>query len=60
MTRSARIGWVVAVLFSVVNLGGAAFAAVQAEPIHAGVHAGLLVLGVYLVWRLAPRRAAGY
>jgi hypothetical protein len=60
MTRRAKIWWVVALLFSVVNLAGAVSAVLQAEPIHAGIHAGLMVLGVYLVWRLAPRRVAEY
>ncbi len=61
MLRSAKFWWVVAVLFTLINLGGGVFAAAfQGEPMHAGVHAGLTVLGLYLVWRLAPRRVATY
>jgi hypothetical protein len=37
------------VLFLVVNLGGAAFAAAQGELLHAGIHVGLLLPGAYLV-----------
>jgi hypothetical protein len=53
------IVWLVgAVLFLVVNLLGAGVAAAQGELLHAGIHAGLLLPGAYLVWRLAPRRDA--
>jgi hypothetical protein len=56
MTLRSKV-WVVSVLFSLINLGGAVVAAAQGEPVHAGVHAGLLVLGADFVWRLAPTRA---
>jgi hypothetical protein len=53
------IGWLVgAVLFLVVNLGGALMAAAQGELLHAGIHAGLLLPGAYLLWWLARRRHA--
>lgn len=58
MTRRSKVWLVVAVLFISVNLAGAGIAAVQGELLHTGVHAGLLLLGAYLVWRLAPRRYA--
>lgn len=45
-----------AVLFILGNLGGGVVAALEGELLHAGMHAGLLLLGVYGVWRLAPRR----
>ena len=45
----------VASLFTLINLVGAVLAAVSGEGIHAGVHVALVPLGVYLVWRLAPR-----
>lgn len=60
MTRRSRIWFVVAVLFSLVNMGGAVFAALKGEPVHTGIHAGLLLIGGYLVWRLAPKRVAEY
>jgi hypothetical protein len=55
MTRCSKVWLAVAVLFILVNLGGGVFAAAQGELIHAGIHAGLLLLGASLVWRLAPR-----
>jgi hypothetical protein len=58
MTRRSVIWLVVAELFIFVNLGGAGIAAVAGEPLHAAIHAGLLVLGGYFVWRLAPKRHA--
>jgi hypothetical protein len=56
MTRRAKVWLAVAVVFILVNLGGGVFAAAQGELLHAGIHAGLLLLGVSLVSRLAPRR----
>jgi hypothetical protein len=58
VTRRSKVWLVVAVLFVVVNLGGGVFAAAQGELLHAGTHAGLLLLGVYAVGRLARRRPA--
>ena len=58
MTRRAKIWRVVAVLFLVGNLAGGVVAALDGELLHTGVHAGLLLLGAYLVWRLAPRHRA--
>ncbi|HKN59516.1 MAG TPA: hypothetical protein VJV97_11745 [Gemmatimonadaceae bacterium] len=45
-----------AALFVLINLGGAAFAIAMGQPMHAAVHAVLLVLGVtaYGAWRLTP------
>jgi hypothetical protein len=49
-----------AVLFLVVNLGGAAFAAAQGELLHAGVHVALLLPGAYLMrYALGIRRREG-
>jgi hypothetical protein len=60
MTRRARIWQIVAVLFTLANLGGLWLAAVQGELLHTAIHGVLLLLGVYLVWRLLPRRDPGY
>ncbi len=58
MTRRSKL-WLVgaAVVFTIINLAGAVYAAAMGEPLHAGVHVGLLVLGAgaYLVWRVASR-----
>jgi hypothetical protein len=54
MTRRSKTWRVVAAVFTVVNVGGAGFAAVSGEPLHTALHVGLLVVG-YLVWRLVPR-----
>ena len=56
MSRRSKIWLVAAGLFILGNLAGGVFAAARGEMRHAGVHAGLLLLGVYLVWQLAPRR----
>lgn len=48
----------VAVLFVLINLGGGVVAAFSGEALHAGIHAGLALLGQVVVWRLAPRRVA--
>lgn len=60
MTRSFNGWWVVAVLFSVVNLAGAVFSAVQEEQLHTDLHVALLLIGAYFVWRLAPRRVGSH
>lgn len=58
MTRCSKVWLVVGGLFILGNLGGAVFAAAQGELLHAGIHAALLLLTVYLVSRFAPRRYA--
>ena len=60
MTRRSRIVWtIVAAVFTAINLAGAVFAAVAAEPLHAGVHVLLGIAGLYLTWRVAPGRFGG-
>jgi low affinity Fe/Cu permease len=58
MTRRSKVWLVVAVLFTVVNVGGGVFAFAQGELLHAGVHAGLLLVGAYFLQRRAQRRSA--
>jgi hypothetical protein len=56
MTRQrAKLWLVAALLFMLINLGGAGMAAVAGEVLHTAAHVGLLLLGAYFVWRLAPR-----
>jgi len=56
MTRQRAKLWLVAAsLFTLANLGGAGMAAVAGEVLHTAAHVGLLLLGAYFVWRLAPR-----
>ncbi|MEO7713757.1 MAG: hypothetical protein ABIV10_12650 [Gemmatimonadaceae bacterium] len=55
MTRRSKIWRVVAALFTVGNLAGAAYAAVLGEGLHAGAHIALMLLGACVVWRLSPR-----
>ncbi len=55
MTRRSRIWFGAASLFAVVNLGGAIFAAMQKELPHAGLHAGLMLLGAYAAFLLWNR-----
>lgn len=56
MTRRSKIWLVVASLFTVANVGGAVFAAVQGELLHAAAHVVLVPVGAFLVWRLAHSR----
>ncbi len=56
MTRRSKVWLVVAVLFTFLNFVGGVFAAARGELLHTGIHAGLLLLGAYLVRRLASRR----
>ena len=49
---------VLVMLFIVGNLAGAAYAAVLGELLHMGVHAALLLLTAYLVWRFSGRDLA--
>ena len=55
MTRRTKIWWVVAVLFTLINLAGAGYAAAVGEGPHAAVHVALLVVAAYWMWRLARR-----
>jgi hypothetical protein len=56
MTRRSTLGLVVVVLFNVVNLAGAVYAAALGETLHAALHAALLLPGAYALWRLVPAR----
>ena len=58
MSRRQGFWWTVALLFTLVNFGGAWIAALQKELGHAGVHVALTYLGAFFVWRLSPRRTA--
>ena len=55
MTRRARVWRVIAALFAVLNVGGAAVAILRGEPLHAAVHV-VLVVATYVVWRVLARR----
>jgi hypothetical protein len=55
MTRRSKLWLAVASLFNLINAAGGGYAVALGENIHAAVHAGLLVLGVFWAWRLATR-----
>ena len=55
MSRRAKVWRIVAALFTLINVGGAGYAAVAGEGPHAAIHVVLAVLGVYAAWRLTPR-----
>lgn len=57
MTRRNKIWLVVAVLFTLLNIGGAGYAAAGEEWIHTCIHAALALVGEYFVWRLTLGRA---
>ena len=52
MTRRSKVWLVVAVLFTFLNFAGGVFAATQGELLHTSTHAGLMLLGAYLVHRI--------
>jgi hypothetical protein len=54
MTRRSKLWLLAAALFTIINLGGAVWAAAAREPLHAAVHVVLFLLGGYLMWRLTP------
>jgi len=55
MTRRSKVWPIVALVFTLINLVGAVYAAALGEGPHAGIHVGLTLLGAYFVWRLEPR-----
>ena len=60
MKRRFTIGLVLAVLFTLVNIGGGVYAGLMGEVRHAGLHAALALAGVYVTWLvIARRRFAG-
>lgn len=58
MSRRSRILFVVAVLFTLLNIGGLIMAAVAGEPGHTAIHAALVLLGAFVAAGLAGRRLA--
>ncbi len=50
MTGRSRPWWIVVSAFNAVNLLGGIYAAVSGEPMHAALHAVLLVAGVGYAW----------
>ena len=57
MTFKPAIWYPIAVVLSVINLAGAGFAARQAEPWHATIHAGLAV--AFGLWAQRLRQSPG-
>jgi hypothetical protein len=55
VTRRARVWRLIGALFTVVNVGGAGFALLSGELLHAAVHVALIVV-TYVVWQLVTRR----
>lgn len=56
MKRRFTVGLVLAVLFTLVNIGGGVYAGVMGEMRHAGLHIVLAAVGIYLTSVLAARR----
>jgi hypothetical protein len=56
MSRRGKIWLAVAAVFSIVNAGGAAYALLNGEWMHGGIHVALLALTLYVVARSVPRR----
>lgn len=60
MSLRSKIWLVVAALFTLLNLAGAAYAAIQLEILHACVHGVLALLGAWLVGRIVGSRVESY
>ncbi len=58
MTRRTRLWLAIASLFALLNAAGGGYAVALAEWNHAGVHAVLMLLGMYAGWGLLPRGSA--
>ena len=58
MTRRPKLLMLVAVLFTLVNIAGAAYAGALGEWVHTGVHVALALAGEYAIWRLLQKRSA--
>jgi hypothetical protein len=58
MVRRPRLWFIGASIFAVINLAGGVVAAAGGEWLHATAHFVLLLVSGYVVWRLAPSRAA--
>ena len=55
MIRRTKLWLYGSLLFTLLNIGGAVFAAALGEVAHALVHAGLvLVGGLFMIWKVAP------
>jgi hypothetical protein len=51
---------VLVVLFILINLFGAGYAAIRGELVHCAIHAGLLLLTAFVIWRRSSRDVARY
>jgi hypothetical protein len=56
MKRRFTVGLVLAVLFTLLNIGGGVYAGLMGEVRHAGLHAALVLVGVYVTWLVIARR----
>jgi hypothetical protein len=55
MTRRTKLWLYGSLLFTLLNIGGAVFAAALGEVAHAMVHAVLVPVGLYVAWRVSSR-----
>lgn len=55
MIRRPKLWLITASVFTLINLAGAVYAAAMVEPLHATGHVVLMLIGGFLVWRLAVR-----
>ena len=56
MTRRSKLWFYGSLLFALLNVGGAVFAAdVSGDPGHTATHVVLVFVGLYAAWRVRPR-----
>ena len=58
MKRRFTVGLVLAVLFTLTNIGGGVYAGLMGEVRHAGLHFVLALAGAYVTWLVVARRRA--
>ena len=58
MIRRSTLGLVATVVYILINVAGAVYAAYMAEPMHASLHVALLLPGAWVLSRLRATRAA--
>lgn len=60
MSRRDWLWLVAALVFAVINVLGAWYAAVMGETLHGGAHVALLLPTAYVMWRLLARRTPNH
>jgi hypothetical protein len=55
MTRRSKLWFATAIVFNLINIGGAVYANYFNEAMHFATHMALLIPGLYAMWKFWPR-----